>query len=199
MYVHVQALYNWWFARNLLAILVSRQSGFYICPGFVFIVTNRVVLSYSTNMLVFRANTNLLCTNVAWLSNLWRYPQLVGVSRYLGWHYWCYYWISLAVGGDVLITTPLIDIKVVPWVWATQVAIHTFARGINSAALTAEWVFSAHGPKMARLWLIDSITPTYMTMNDKWRNSLVFKGSWNQQYLSSSIPSHHDSTLCPTC
>ena len=98
IYVHVQALYNWWFARNLLAILVSRQSGFYICPGFVFIVTNRVVLSYSTNMLVFRANTNLLCTNVAWLSNLWLYPRLVGVSRYLKWHYWCYYWISLAVG-----------------------------------------------------------------------------------------------------
>ena len=129
MYVHVQALYNWWFARNLLAILVSRQSGFYLCPGFVFIVTNRVVLSYSTNMLVFRPNTNLLCTNVAWLSNLWLYPRLVGVSRYLGWHYWCYYLVILAVGGDVLITRPLIDIKVVPWVWATQVAIHTFARG----------------------------------------------------------------------
>ena len=80
----------------------------------LFIVTNRVVLSYSTNMLVFRANTNLLCMNVAWLSNSWQYPRLVGIYRYLGWRYWCYYWISLDVGGDVLITRPLVDIKVVP-------------------------------------------------------------------------------------
>ena len=87
-------------------------------PYFVFIV-----LSYSTNMLVFRVNTNLFGTNVAWLSYSWWRPWLVGVSRYPGWHYQCYWhWISLAVGGDDLITRSLVDTNLVP-----RVAIHTFA------------------------------------------------------------------------
>ena len=102
------------------------------------VLSQSVVLSYSTNMLVFRANTNLFSTNVAWLSYSWRHPRLVGVSRYPRWDYRCYWhWISLAVGGDDLITSPLVDTHVVPWVRATQVAIHTFtpAPGKNSAAL----------------------------------------------------------------
>ena len=40
---------------------------------------------------------------------------------------------------------------------------------------------------MAGLRLINSITPTYMTTNDEWQNTLVFKGSWNQQYVSMCV------------
>ena len=46
---------------------------------------------------------------------------MVGIA---GWHYW--HWISLAVRTNDLMTRHLIDIDVVPWVRATQVAIHTF-------------------------------------------------------------------------
>ena len=132
-------------------------------------------------MLVFRANTNLFGTDVAWLSCCsWRRPRLVGVSN-PGWHY--RHWISLAVGGDDLITRPLVHTNVVPWV-----ALHTFPRRLEKLSRSQPLTVSlsapssARGPKMAGLRLINSITPTYMTTNDKRRNTVVFKESWNQQY-----------------